>query len=111
MTDRQVHGATSRGHKEEDVRKLIAAAAILAVVFVIGCQDTQKVAELQGQVDQLTQKITEMESTVVVKLTAERDSLAKLVVDLQAKMPAKGTTPGTKPPTGGGGTVKPPTKK
>jgi len=105
MTDRQVHGATSRGHKEEDVRRLIAAAAILAVVFVIGCQDTQKVAELQGQVDQLTQKITEMESTVVVKLTAERDSLAKLVVDLQAKMPAaKGGKTVTKPPAG----AKPP---
>ena len=91
------------------MRRLIVAAAILAVVFVIGCQDTKKVTELQGQVDKLTQQITEMESQIVVKLTAERDSLAKLVAEYQAKYPAKGGT--TKPPTGGGGTVKPPTKK
>ncbi|MCX6842524.1 MAG: hypothetical protein NTX53_09625 [candidate division WOR-3 bacterium] len=95
------------------MKRLIAAAAILAVVFVIGCQDTKKVTELQGQIDKLNQQITEMQTVVVAKLTAERDSLAKLVVDLQAKMPAvKG---GTKPPTsksgGGSGTVKPPTKK
>ncbi|MBN2465339.1 hypothetical protein JXD38_06920 [candidate division WOR-3 bacterium] len=91
------------------MRKLIAAAAILAVVFVIGCQDTQKVSELQGQVDRLNQQITDLQSTVVVKLTAERDSLAKVLADLQAKYPAKGGT--TTPPAGGGGTVKPPTKK
>ena len=94
------------------MKRLIAAAAILAVVFVIGCQDTQKVTELQGQVDKLNQQITEMQTVVIAKLTAERDSLAKLVVDLQAKMPAvKGGT--TKPPTGGGtgGGLKPPTKK
>ena len=91
------------------MRRLIAAAAILAVVFVVGCQDTKKVTELQGQVDKLTQQITELQSTVVVKLTAERDSLAKVLADLQAKYPAKGT----KPPTtkGGGGTAKPPFKK
>jgi len=92
------------------VRRLIVAAAILAVVFVIGCQDTQKVTELQGQVDKLNQQITDMESQVVAKLTAERDSLAKLVAEYQAKYPAKGTTPGTKPPTGKS-TLKPPTKK
>ncbi len=89
------------------MRKLIAAAAILAVVFVLGCQDTQKVTELQGQVDKLTQQITEMETQVLVKLTAERDSLAKLVAEYQAKTPAAkgGTkTPTTKPPTG----AKPP---
>jgi len=92
------------------VRKWIAAAAILAVVFVIGCQDTKRVTELQGQVDKLNQQITEMENQVVAKLTAERDSLAKLVAEYQAKYPAKGTTPGTKPPAGKT-TVKPPTKK
>jgi outer membrane murein-binding lipoprotein Lpp len=94
------------------VRRLIAAAAILAVVFVMGCQDTKKVSELQGQVDKLNQQITELQSTVVVKLTAERDSLAKVLADMQAKYPAKGGT--IKPPTskgGGGSTVKPPTKK
>jgi outer membrane murein-binding lipoprotein Lpp len=93
------------------VRKLIAAAAILAVVFVIGCQDTKKVTELQGTVDKMQQQVTDMTGQVA-KLTAERDSLGKVVTDLMAKMPAaKGGT--TKPPVskGGGGTVKPPTKK
>jgi len=93
------------------VRKLIAAAAILAVVFVIGCQDTQKVTELQGQVDKMTQQITEM-TDQVAKLTAERDSLGKLVTDMMAKKPV--TKSVTKPPVSkgtGGGTLKPPTKK
>ncbi len=97
----------SHEHKEEDVRKLIAAAAILAVVFVIGCQDTQKVAELQGQVDKLTQQVSQ-DSTTIAKLTAERDSVVKLVTELQAKLPAaKGGA--AKPPAGGG--LKPPTRK
>jgi outer membrane murein-binding lipoprotein Lpp len=88
------------------VRKLIAAAAILAVVFVLGCQDTQKVTELQGQVDKMTQQITDMTSQVA-KLTAERDSLGKVVADLMAKMPpakggkATGGTTGGKPPRTG----------
>jgi outer membrane murein-binding lipoprotein Lpp len=103
-----VHG---QGHeqKEEDVRKLIAAAAILAVVFVVGCQDTKKVTELQGKVDTMQQQITDMTGQVA-KITAERDSLNKVVVDLMAKLPpVKGGTM-TKPPTNKG-TVKPPTKK
>lgn len=91
------------------MRKLIAAAALLAVVFVLGCQDTQKVTELQGTVDKLTQQVTDL-SAQVTTLTAERDSVVKLVTDLQAKLPQpKGGT--VKPPAGGGGTVKPPTKK
>jgi outer membrane murein-binding lipoprotein Lpp len=98
-------------NKEEDVRKLIAAAAILAVVFVLGCQDTKKVTELQGKVDTMTQQITDMTGQVA-KLTAERDSLAKVITDMTAKMPpVKG---GTKPSVTkgtGGGAVKPPTKK
>jgi outer membrane murein-binding lipoprotein Lpp len=92
--------------KEEDVRKLIAAAALLAVVFVLGCQDTQKVTELQGQVDKLTQQVTDLNAQVA-KVTLERDSVIKLVADLQAKMPApKGGTPagGAK----GGTPAKPP---
>jgi outer membrane murein-binding lipoprotein Lpp len=97
-------------HKEEDVRKLIAAAAILAVVFVVGCQDTKKVTELQGTVDKLTQQVTDMTGQVA-KLTTERDSLNKVVADLMAKLPQpKGGKTITKAPTGGG-TVKPPTKK
>jgi len=96
------------------VKKLLAATVILAVVFVLGCQDTKKVTELQGQVDKMTQQIADMTGQVA-KLTAERDSLAKLVTDLQAKLPPpKGAaTGGTKPaaPKPGGGPVKPPTKK
>jgi outer membrane murein-binding lipoprotein Lpp len=92
------------------VRRLIAAAAILAVVFVLGCQDIKKVTELQGQVDKQTQQITAMEGQVA-QLTAERDSLAKLVADFQAKQPVKGGKKGgTKSPTAKGG-LKPPTKK
>lgn len=91
------------------MRKLIAAAALLAVVFVLGCQDTQKVTELQGTVDKLTQQVTDLNAQVTT-LTAERDSVVKLVTDLQAKLPApKGGV--VKPPAGGGGAVKPPTKK
>jgi outer membrane murein-binding lipoprotein Lpp len=97
------------------VRKLIAAAAILAVVFVLGCQDTKKVTELQGQVDKMTQQITDMTGQVA-RITAERDSLNKVVTDLMAKLPpVKGGTmtkaPTAKGATGGGNTVKPPTKK
>ncbi len=93
------------------MKRLIAAAAILAVVFVLGCQDTKKVTELQGQIDKQTQQITEQDGQIA-KLTAERDSLAKLVTDLQAKMPGAkgGTKGGTKPPTAKGN-LKPPTKK
>ena len=91
------------------MRKLIAAAAILAVVFVLGCQDTKKVTELQGKVDTMTQQITDMTGQVA-KLTAERDSLGKVVTDLMAKMPpAKGGKTTTKPPAQGG--VKTPIKK
>jgi outer membrane murein-binding lipoprotein Lpp len=93
------------------VRRLIAAAAILAVVFVLGCQDTKKVTELQGKVDTMTQQITDMTGQVA-KLTAERDSLVKVVTDLMAKMPpAKvGKTTPTQPSAKKGG-LKPPTKK
>jgi outer membrane murein-binding lipoprotein Lpp len=92
-------------HKEEDVRKLIAAAVILAVVFVVGCQDTKKVTELQGQVDKLQQQVTDMTGQVAT-LTAERDSLNKVVTDLMAKMPAPKGAKTTTPPAGGG--TKPP---
>lgn len=91
------------------MRKLIAAAAILAVVFVIGCQDTKKVTELQGTVDKLTQQVTDL-SAQVTTLTAERDSVIKLVTDLQAKLPAPKGGKVVTPPAAKGG-VKPPTKK
>jgi len=100
----------SHEHKEEDVRKLIAAAAILAVVFVVGCQDTKKVTELQGQVDKLTQQVTDMTGQVA-KLTTERDSLNKVVVDLMAKMPQPKAGKTTAKPAPAKGGLKPPTKK
>lgn len=82
------------------MRKLIAAAAILAVVFVVGCQDTKKVTELQGTIDKQVQQITDLTGQVA-KITAEKDSLAKLVVELQAKMPGA-----KKPGRTGGGNVQ-----
>jgi outer membrane murein-binding lipoprotein Lpp len=91
------------------VRKLIAAAAILAVVFVLGCQDTKKVTELQGQVDKLTQQVTDLNGQVA-KVTAERDSVVKLVTDLQAKLPVpKAGKPAPQPSAKG--PMKPTTKK
>lgn len=90
------------------------ALAVVAVVFVAGCQDTKKVTEMQGQIDTANQKITELE-TQLAKVTVEKDSLGKLVVDLAAKVPAAktggGKTGGTKTGGTGGGTLKPPTKK
>lgn len=92
------------------MRKLIAAAALLAVVFVLGCQDTKKVTELQGQVDKMTQQITDLTGQVA-KLTMERDSLAKIDSMMMAKMPpAKGAKTGTPAPAPKTN-VKPPVKK
>jgi len=106
--------ATGRG-KEERVRKLIAAMAILAVVFVVGCQDTKKVTEIQGQLDKANQQITDLQ-TQLTTITAEKDSLSKVITDMAAaKGAAKGggLQGGTKKSGGGtgGGTLKPPTKK
>lgn len=95
------------------MKRLIAAMAILAVVFVMGCQDTKKVTELQGQVDKYMQQITELEGQVTV-LTAEKDSLVKVIDEMIAKTPAaKGGKTGSTPttPTTKGGGLKPPTKK
>jgi len=83
--------------KEEHVRKLIAAAALLAVVFVVGCQDTKKVTELQGQVDKMTQQINDMTGQVA-KLQATNDSLTKAMADSMAKMhPVKAGKPAAAP--------------
>lgn len=90
------------------MKRVIAAAAILALVLVVGCQDTKKVTELQGQVDTQNQQITELQGQVQT-LTAERDSLQQVITEMSAKTPAKGGT-GTKPPTNKGG-LKPPTQK
>jgi len=92
------------------VRKLIAAAALLAVVFVVGCQDTKKVTELQGTVDKMTQQITDLTGQVA-KLTATNDSLTKAMTDSMAKMhPVKaGKTMGAPTGTKTGGTA--PTSK
>ena len=89
------------------MRRLIVAAAILAVVFVLGCQGTQQVTELQGQLDKANQQITELTGQLQM-VTAEKDSIAKVLMDMQAKKPAAKTpiTKGT-----GGGTTKTPIKK
>jgi peptidoglycan hydrolase CwlO-like protein len=87
--------------------------AILAVAFVVGCQDTKKVTELQGQLDKANLQITELQGQLQ-KVTAEKDSLAKVITDMQAKQPATkggGGGGGGSKKTGGGGNLKPPTKK
>lgn len=85
-------------------RMIVAAAAILAVVLVVGCQDTKKVTELQGTIDKQVQQITDL-TTQVQKLTVEKDSLVKFITDLQAKLPGA-KKPGAKP----GVPVNPPGK-
>lgn len=97
--------------KEEQVRKLIAAMAILAVVFVMGCQDTKKVTEIQGQLDKANQQVVDLQ-TQLRTVTADNDSLNKLVTAMAVKAGGtlKGGTGGGGT-GGGGGTLKPPTKK
>jgi hypothetical protein len=102
--------ARSRG-KEEDVRIAVAALALLAVVFVVGCQDTKKVTELQGQLDKANQQLTELQGQLT-KVTAEKDSLAKVITDMTAakgaKLPPANKKTGA---TGGTKTLPPPVKK
>jgi outer membrane murein-binding lipoprotein Lpp len=90
------------------VKRLIAAAAILAVVLVVGCQDTKKVTELQGTIDKQVQQITDL-TTQVQKLTVEKDSLVKFIADQEAKMPAA-KKPGRTGGNTGGGQTNPPGK-
>lgn len=87
------------------MKKILAAVALVAIVALVGCQDTKKVTELQGQLDQANQKLTELETNVQT-LTAERDSLQTVIGDMMAKTPAKPprTGSGTKQP---GGTTQP----
>jgi outer membrane murein-binding lipoprotein Lpp len=92
------------------VKKLVAAVAILAVVFVVGCQDTKKVTELQGQLDKANMQITELQGQLQT-VTAEKDSLAKVLSDMAAKAPATKTVTRGGTSTGTGGGLKPPTKK
>ena len=87
--------------------------AILAVVFVVGCQDTKKVTEIQGQLDKANQQITDLQ-TQLTTVTAEKESLGKLITDMavNAGGALKGGTKKSGGGTGGGGgTLKPPTKK
>ena len=86
--------------------------AILAVVFVVGCQDTKKVTEIQGQLDKANQQITDLQ-TQLTTVTAEKESLGKLITDMAVKAGGslKGGTKKSGGGTGGGGTLKPPTKK
>jgi len=78
---------------------------VIALLFVVaGCPGQQKVADLEKQVSDQQMKLTELEGQVQ-KLTAERDSLAKLVTELQqtGKPPRKAGGGGSGGSTGGGG--------
>jgi len=92
------------------VKRLIAAAAILAVVLVMGCQDTKKVTELQGQLDKANQQITELTGQLQV-ITAQKDSIAKVLADMQAKAPAAAGTKTVVKTPAGAKKAAPPTKK
>lgn len=89
------------------MKKVLTAVTLVAIVALIGCQDTKKVTELQGQLDQANQKLTEMEGQVA-KLTAERDSLAGVIKEMEAKKPA---APAKAPAKQPGGTQPAPTGK
>lgn len=87
------------------MRKAAVALSVIALLFVVaGCPGQQKVADLEKQVSDQQMKLTELEGQVQ-KLTAERDSLAKLVTELQqtGKPPRKAGGGGSGGSTGGGG--------
>jgi len=96
------------------VRKALAAFAIVALLFVMaGCPGGQKVKDLEAQVETQQQTISELEGKVQT-LTVEKDSLQKVIVELEKKVPAK-SGGAVKPPIQKGGTkpgtLKPPTQK
>lgn len=78
------------------MRRVLAAVAVVAILFAIGCQDTKKLTALQGQVDQQQQQITQLTSQVGM-LTAERDSLQKVLTDMAAKKAPATKVPAAKP--------------
>jgi len=84
---------------------VLAAVAVLSLLFVIGCPQGTKTAELEAQVQQQQETITGME-TQIQTLTAERDSLMKVITEMQAKGGTQktpgtgGSTGGTQPPPG-----------
>lgn len=88
------------------MRKAAVVLSVIALLFVVaGCPGQQKVADLEKQVSDQQMKLTELEGQVQ-KLTAERDSLAKLVTEWQqtGKPPRQATGGGSSGgSTGGGG--------
>lgn len=85
------------------MKKAMAAAAALALLLVVGCQ-VGNVKELEDKIAEQTQKITELEGQVQM-LTAEKDSLVKVIAEMEAKK--SGTA---KTPAGGGTQSNPPGK-
>ncbi len=85
------------------MRKAAVALSVIALLFVVaGCPGQQKVADLEKQVSDQQMKLTELEGQVQ-KLTAERDSLAKLVAELQEPAGKKPGQTGRSGGTGGTG--------
>lgn len=81
------------------MRKAAVALSVIALLFVVaGCPGQQKVADLEKQVADQQMKLTELEGQVQ-KLTAERDSLAKLVTEMEQTKPGRKAVGGS---TGGG---------
>ena len=65
------------------MKKLFPLALLASVLLVAGCQDTKKVAELQKQVNKLTQQVAD--------LTAERDSLNEVITRILARKSPSGS--------------------
>ena len=97
------------------MRKAVAGFAVVALLLVVaGCPGGPKVKDLEAQVGDLQQKITELEGQVVV-LTAERDSLQGVIDKLggdNGKKPLPPTKKGSSGGSSSGGRKPlPPTKK
>ena len=84
------------------MKKTLAVLAVLSLLFVIGCPQGTKTAELQAQVQQQQDSILVLEKQVQT-LTAGRDSLMKVIAEMQG-------TGGTQKTPGTGGTTPPPGK-
>jgi hypothetical protein len=89
------------------MKQIAAGIALVAMLAVMaGCPGGQNTADLEAQVQAQQGKIAELEGQVQ-QLTMERDSLMKVIADM-------GEEGGSKPPrTGGGstgGTTPPPGK-
>ncbi|OYD17419.1 hypothetical protein CH330_00170 [candidate division WOR-3 bacterium JGI_Cruoil_03_51_56] len=80
------------------MRKVTTAFSVVALLFLFaGFSGCKKTSELQAQIDQQQQKITQLEGQVQT-LTVARDSLQNLVQELSAPKGAPAKKPVTPKP-------------